>query len=179
MKTRYVAKPGEFVTEDYRMFSGQGEAVSNKYHKYLGKSGNTWLVADNDHAAENVYVTANPKNIKGNGFGGATLKMPLVEGGEFLLNGGWNGNSEALFEDTGIDVRNQCRTFVVLSKEMVYTDDDTYRTILRDIVYMDKEPTLGLFSRNKELIKKFPEAKYCYMQSRGGSCCGAIHASEC
>src|SRR6185312_12913663 len=78
---RYKAKENEYVTEDYQMFSGQGEAVERKYRKYIGKSGNTWLVADQENAAENVYVTNNPQNTTSSsqgfeGFGGATLSMP-------------------------------------------------------------------------------------------------------
>jgi len=95
MKQPYIAKPGEFVTDSYSMFSGQAEAVSQKYHKHVGKSGRTWLVADCPHAAENVYVTNNPQNTTSprdgfQGFGGATLNMPLVDGTE-----GQSGHREA------------------------------------------------------------------------------------
>ncbi len=171
---RYVAQDDEFVTEDYQMFSGQGEAVRNKYYKYVGKSGNTWLVADSDHAAENVYVTDSPRNNGTRGFGGATLKMELVDGGIFELHGGWHGNAGAFFDDTGIDIRNQYRTFVVLAKEREGTNDGTYRTVFRGIVYKDDKPTLGNFDRYKDLIKQYPEAKYYYSCSRGGSSSGPV-----
>ncbi|MDO8610336.1 MAG: hypothetical protein Q7R95_07335 [bacterium] len=176
---RYIAKDNEFVTDDYQMFSGQGEAVSHKYNKYVGKSGNTWLVAHCEYAAENVYVTNNPQNTTSKsqgfeGFGGSTLKMPLVNGEIFELHGGWHTNSDALFDDTGIDVRNTYRTFVVLAKERFSLNDSTYRTGLRGIIYKDEKPTLGTYDRYKDLIKQYPEAKYYYMSSRGGSSCGPV-----
>lgn len=173
-KERYIAKEDEFVTDDYQMFSGQGEAVRQKYHKYIGKSGNTWLVADSEWAAENVYVTDSPKNNGTQGFGGAVLKMPLVNGEIFELKGGWHTNSDALFSDTGIDIRNKYRTFVVLAKERFSLDDGTWRIGFKGILYKDKEPTLGHFNRYKDLIKQYPEAKYYYSSSRGGSSSGSI-----
>jgi len=180
---RYKAKENEYVTEDYQMFSGQGEAVERKYRKYIGKSGNTWLVADQENAAENVYVTNNPQNTTSSsqgfeGFGVATLSMPLVDGTTFLLHGGWHSNADALFADTGVDVRNQTYTFVVLSKERVTMDDGSYRTIMRDVVYKDEKPTLGSYYRYREIVKRYPEANYVYSSSRGGSSCGLISKED-
>lgn len=169
---RYIAKPDEFVTDDYQMFCGQGEAVERKYYRYVGKSGNTWLVADQENAAENVYVTDSPRNNGKQGFGGATLRMPLIEGGEFALVGGWHSNSDALFADTGIDVRDKYRTFVLLAMKRETTDDGTYRSIFREIVYRDTAPTLGRYDRYKEIMAAHPEADYYYMTSHGGSSSG-------
>lgn len=181
IKTRpklYEAKEDEFVEESYQMFSGQGEAVSHKYHKYIGKSGNIWLVADSKSPADNIYVTNNPqnttdKNSRWAGFGGATLKMPLVEGGVFELHGGWHTNSESLFCDTGVDLRDKHETFVVLSKEMEYTEDGTYRRIFKGIVYKDDKPIFGPYHRYEDLIRKYPEAQYYYMKSHGGGSSGS------
>lgn len=169
---RYVAKPDEYVTDDYQMFSGQEEAVSHRYHKYVGKSGNTWLVADTEAAAENIYVTDSPRNDGKEGFGGALLSMPCVDGTVFPLKGGWHTNASALYADTGIDVRDKHRTFVVLSRARATTDDGTYRTIFRDIVYRDIEPTLGIYDRDKVLMALYPDANYVYSASKGGSSSG-------
>lgn len=151
------------------MFSGQGEAVSHRYHKYIGKSGNTWLVADTETAAENVYVTDSPRNDGKQGFGGAALPMPCVDGTTFVLKGGWHSNADALFEDTGVDVRDKYRTLVVLALERDSTEDGTFRTIFRQIVYRDAAPVLGSYHRDKLLMAQYPEANYCYHASKGGS----------
>jgi hypothetical protein len=154
------------------MFSGQGDAVSHRYHKHVGKSGNTWLVADTEAAADNIYVTDSPRNDGKEGFGGALLNMPCTDGTVFPLKGGWHTNADALYADTGVDVRGKYRTFVVLSRARATTEDGTYRTIFRDIVYRDAEPTLGIYGRDKELMALYPEANYCYHASKGGSSSG-------
>lgn len=166
---RYAAGPGEFVTGDYQMYSGQDEAVAQRYHRYAGKSGNTWLVAGSEAAAENIYVTNTPANSGGEGFGGAHLPMPLLDGTTFVLKGGWHSNSDALFVDTGVDVRNKYRTFVLLAMERDSTEDGTFRSVFRRIIYQDEKPVLGRYDRYKEIIQAHPEADYYYMDSRGGS----------
>jgi hypothetical protein len=173
----YVPTANDFVGEDYAMFSGQADAVERKYHKHIGKSGNTWLVADQEEAAENVYVTNNPKNTTSpkqrfEGFGGATLSFPLVDGTTFDLHGGWHSNADALYNDTGIDVRGTTRTFVVLGMDRTFIKG--LRCVIKDVIYRDEKPTLGRYDRYKDLIKKFPQAKVYYMTSKGGGSNGQI-----
>lgn len=165
-----------YNTNSRGMFCGQSEAISRKYHKHVGKSGNIWLVADQEDAGADIYVTNNPQNTTSRnqafeGFGGATLSMPLVDGTTFELRGGWHSNSDALFNDTGVDVRDKIFTFVVLSKGLDF-DKKSYGRILTDVVYQDEKPTLGNFYRYKDLIKQYPEANFYYSESKGGSSSG-------
>jgi hypothetical protein len=169
----------DYTIKSQGAFSGQAEAVSHKYNKYIGKSGNTWLVSTEDDAASNVYVTNNPKNTSNSkdsmaGFGGATLSFPLVDGTTFELHGGWHSNSDALFSDTGVDVRDKLYTFVVLSKGREFPKNGYWMGVMTDVVYKDEKPTLGNYYRYKELIKQYPEAKFQYMESSGGSVSGMI-----
>ena len=169
----------DYVIEPKGMISGQGEAVVRRYYKFVGKSGRTWLVADQPDAASNIYVTNNAANTTERrgfqGFGGATLVMPLVEGGEFELHGGWHSNADALFEDTGEDVRDKHSTFVVVAKDRRLED---WRTILTDVVYQDAEWTLGRFDRGRAIAKRLQEELDCplilYSESMGGSSCGPV-----
>jgi len=116
-----------------------------------------------------------PSDTKSDGFGGATLTFPLVGGGEYVAKGPWHGNSDSLFRDTGVDVRDKCLTFVVLAKGC----DWTYgRTIMRDVVYRDPDWTLGTFYRYRDLIRAHPEATHYYSGSQGGSSCGPIDAED-
>ena len=182
-QARYIAQANEYVTDDYQMFSGQSSAVERHYHKYTGKSDRTWLVADQENAADDIYVTNNPQNTTSKdqgfeGFGGATLAMPLVTGETFALHGGWHSNAQALFDDTGVDVRDTHFTFVVLAKERCSTDDGTWRTVFRDIVYRDAKPVLGGFDRYKKLIENHPDARFYYSSSRGGSSSGPCHQEK-
>lgn len=166
------AGPNDYATEDGGMICGQSDAQERRYHAYKGNSGKTWLVADQVNAAENVYVTNNPQNTTSSsqgfeGFGGATLKFKLVDGTIFEAHGPWHTEADGLFKDTGIDVRNTHYTFVVLAMAR-----DGWPTIMRDVVYKDKEPVLGAFDRYKELMKQYPQALQYYSKSSGGSSCG-------
>jgi hypothetical protein len=165
--------------KDWRSFNlyrryGQTEAVSKKYFKYEGKSGRTWLVADQPNAADNIYCS-NPGNGPGNGFGGAKLSLALVEGGFFVLNGGWHSNSDSLFRDTGIDLRSKHLTQVVVGRNR--TTNSNHETIITDVLYWEKEPLVGSFYRYKEICDQVIQEYNLdnlvyYMESQDGSSCG-------
>jgi len=60
------------------------------------------------------YVTGNPKEIyvdtgdpESQGFGGAICMFTLEDGTKEQVKGPWHSNSEALFKDTGLDLRNE------------------------------------------------------------------------
>lgn len=156
------------------IFSGQHEAQIRKYHLYNGRGGRIWLVSDQPNAADNVYVS-NKNNNPGKGFGGARLTMLLVDGGEFVLNGGWHSNADSLYTDTGIDVRDTCLTRVIIGKNR--TSDPHYITIITDVLYFEHIPHLGIFNRKdalcEEAMTRFNlDNVIYYSKSKGGSSCG-------
>lgn len=174
----------DYIIENQPMTSGQGEAIAKQYHKYEGKSGRTWLVADVPNAGDYVYVTNNPENTTSytqgfQGFGGATLPMLLVEGSIFQLRGGWHSNSEALYEDTGVDVRDKHLTFIVVARQRVF---EAGQTILKDVLYKDLEPVIGLFDRGKfianKLYQEFGDPLLLYSRSNGGSSLGGFNGTQ-
>lgn len=158
------------------MISGQGEAQSRKYHLYLGRSGKRWLVADQEAAAENVYVEGGPNS---DGFAGATLTFPLVSGSEIKLKGPWHANADSLFADTGIDVRDKHFTFVVIAHDREF---DNGQTILTNVIHQDSEPILGSFNRGQILARSMARMLghpvVCYSESSGGSSCGFVKPDE-
>ena len=125
------------------MISGQGEAVSRKYHLFVGKSKRRWLVADQPNAADNIYV----EGKKGSdGFGGATLKFELVDGTVLSLTGPWKTGADGLLADTGHDVTDRylTRGIVAFTREsQPYPKPD----IFSDIVHHDTGHVLGQFDR--------------------------------
>ena len=157
------------------MISGQGEAVKNEYLTFTDKNNRTWLYTDAPNAGENIYVS-NPDNKRGEGFGGATLEMPLKNGGTFSLRGGWHSNSDSLFAHTGIDLREKHYTYVVIGKGRSYTDRG--ETVIEDVLYHDDEPTIGAFNRGDVLAKQIASELQCevflYSGNRGGSSCGKV-----
>lgn len=153
----------------YQMFSVRGEAAQHKYHCYVDKSGNRWLVADTLNAAENVYVE--DKNPKSQGFGGATLTFPLVDGTSISLKGPWHTTAGSLYENTGVDVRDKHYTFCLIALKR-----EGYPTVYRDIVYIDKDPVLGDYHRKEveDLAQQYADELgqyvYFYKSTKGGSC---------
>lgn len=158
------------------MVCGQHEAVIRQYHKYPCKNdAGIWLVAAQENAAENVYFHS-PADINSQGFGGATLKFPLVDGSIYEAKGPWHGNADSLFKDTGIDVRNTHFTFVVLS--MGRRCAKAYETVMTEVIYQDEKAMIGCYDRWKTIAKQYPQALMYYSESSGGSCSGPISAKD-
>ena len=157
------------------MRSGMGEQASRVYKMYMGKSGRRWLVADQPNAGDNVYVEGGDKS---DGFGGATLTFKLINREEVKLKGPWHSNSDALYADTEIDLREQHETFIVIGTGREYNQSNLsdYITIIKNVLYIDEFPTIGSFYRGKELAQDFADDMeipiVCYSRSRGGSSCG-------
>ena len=175
----------EYIIQRRPMTSGQGEAVVHKYNQYTGKSGCIWLVSDQPNYGDQILVTNNPENTTSKeqgfeGFGGATMQIPLVDGGVFELHGGWHSNSDALFQDTGIDARDKHYTRVIVA--MGRKSDNLYNTIFTDVIHYEDDYVLGFFERSKEIAQKLADELgqmvYCYSESQGGSSCGGVKPSE-
>lgn len=173
----YTPTDNDFVVQRMPMICGSAEAESRRYHKYIGKSGKIWLVADQEDAAANVYVEGGPNS---DGFAGRTLTFPLVDGSEIKLKGPWHTNSDSLFQDTGVDVRNRVYTFVVIGRRVEYGEH--YETICADVIFKDDEPQLGSFHRGDELGRQFARQEgkpvYVVRQSKGGGCYGFVKPDD-
>lgn len=173
----YIPTDNDYVIERQPMVCGSAEAESRKYHKYVGKSGKIWLVADQEDAASNVYVEGGPNS---DGFAGRTLTFSLVEGGEVSLKGPWHANSDSLFADTGVDVRDRVFTFVVISRDR--KSGEHYESIMVDVLYRDEEPQLGSFHRGDVLARQWAKEigapVFLYSQSKGGSSCGQVKPDQ-
>lgn len=173
----YTPTDNDFIIQRQPMICGSAEAESRKYHKYLGKNGRTYLVADQPDAGANIYVEGGPNS---DGFGGRTLTFPLVDGGEVKLKGPWHTNSGDLFANTGVDVRDRHYTFVVISRRR--ESGKNYESIMVDVLYKDDEPQLGSFHRGDLLARQWAKETgapvFLYSQSSGGSSCGQVKPDQ-
>ena len=155
------------------MICSSAEAESRKYFLYKSKKGRKWLVADQPNAGDNVYVEGGPNS---EGFAGRTLTFPLVNGEEVSLQGPWHTTSNGLFAATGVDVRDKCLTFGVISHERKC--NSAYETEMIDVIYQDEKPIIGTFDRVREIAQKIAnklgKAVFCYSESKGGSSCGQV-----
>lgn len=153
---------------------GQAEASSKVYRKVEGKR-DTWYIPLNDWPTEGIQIdTHNPKS---DGYGGATLSFTLEDGTIDKVKGPWHSNSDSLFEDTGIDIRNTHRSRVVLFLSRG-RDLDTYN----DVVYFEESPVIGAFDRYEEVCAKFqeenPGVQFYYLSiTHGGSSSGCWNSS--
>lgn len=155
------------------MKSGMHEAETKKFKK-IETERKVWYVSAQDNSADNVYVSIKGEKPDGcfRGFGGATLKFALEDGTVDEVTGPWHSNTEALFNDTGLDIRDRHMTFGAVGKDRVY-DDDHKRCFLSDVMFEDDDWVIGSFHRIKDIAQKLAdesgERVWYYSQSQGGS----------
>lgn len=164
-----------WTDESYRMICGSAEAEKRAYKKLIGKSGKTWLVAVQDNPADNVYVSGG----KGSqGFAGRTLEFELEDGSIEKLVGPWHSNSDALFADTGYDVRDKYLTFGVIGLGREHRNGCGGGVTITDVLYQDKDWVLGTFDRVEKIAQKLAnelgKTVMKFSKSRGGSSCGQV-----
>lgn len=161
-----------WTSKNYSMFSASGEIMERIWRKVECKNGDIWVYPPNDPEPGAHCWIFNPSDKNSEGCGGRIIPFKLEDGTIIEAKGPWNSNSDSMFKATGIDLRNHYLTFVVLGKTRSFGKN--LETIIEDVIYQDKKPTLGSYDRYKELIKQYPEAKQYYMESHGGSCSGPI-----
>ena len=161
------------VDKPYQMFSGQAAAAKFVYRKLVDAKGRVWLYPVNtDTPGEQVHVH-DPRDLKSDGYGGATLQFALEDGSVYAAKGPWHTNTGALFEATGVDLRNTHRTYGCVARIRVYKN---HITEFHGILHADKVPVIGAFNRLKDIAQtwadqlKHPVA--CYSESKGGTSSG-------
>lgn len=169
MDNSYIPTENDHVIRGYRMISGQGEAQSKKYFKYIGKSGKIWLIADQPNSADNIYVEGGENS---RGFAGATLSFPISGSDEIVkLKGPWHSNDSAFFDDTGIDIRDKHHVMVIIGEDAKYGLNG--ETIVHKVLHKDEEPVLGVFHRGdvlgREWARKLGRRVFVVDETAGGS----------
>ena len=130
-----------------------------------------WLVsATHINPADHIYV-GYPFNTSSPGFAGRWLVFNLVDHNSAVsLQGPFHSNADALYECTGIDVRDKhyVQLVVGLSRE----NGPSYRTTLSDIVYFE-EPGVRSYNDYKATLRSLYEQHkvplYYWHGGSGGS----------
>lgn len=165
----------EWADGPYIMTCGSAIAESHKLKQIKGRT-RWWFYDPNASSpASSIYCSNSlDPSVGGEGFGGRTLTLQIDDGSTFLLRGGWHANPDSMFADTGVDIRNQSRTFVVIAKGYRHDPNarNAFRGVYTGVLYKDPTPDglLGYFDRYKELLELFPEAQCYFSKSEGGSC---------
>lgn len=165
---------GNFTEAPYSMFSARSEAESRGYKLITGKSGRRWLYNDEIvDAGDAIYVEGGPNS---RGFGGSTLAFPLLAGGTLSLKGPWHSNSNALFADTGVDLRNRRLVWGCIGRRREYHNDQSATC---DLLWFDREPIEGPLDRVEQLAARMSdergEALYYFWMTRGCSTSGSVN----
>jgi hypothetical protein len=157
------------------MVSDSGVAESLTYKKYIGNSGKVWMVAVQDNPADNIYVSGGKHS---EGMAGRTLAFKLEDGTTEEIQGPWHANANALFKDTGVDVRDMCSTFGVIGFDRQYGSHGMHPVTIIDVQYKDEHWTLGSFDRIEKIAQGIANRKdrtvYYFVKSKGGSSCGPV-----
>ena len=142
-----------------------------RFRSIVGSSGVKWYVPtddSSDHPGDNLYCTQSANwDESGSGFSGRTLDMRMGDGTVERLKGGWHSNAEAFYQDTGEDLRDKHKTYVVIAKRR----DAEY---LYEVVYADSEPQVSGFRRGEELAKEYATKLNQPVVSFSRSAAGAV-----
>lgn len=163
----------DYLVKEKAMICASADAEERTYKKFIDKQSRIWLVANQVNEGDNIYVEGGSNS---EGFGGRTLEFKTIEGEILHLKGPWATNSEDLLKSTGYDIRDKHFTFVVISEGRA---NEGYNTIMKDVLYQDKDWTLGKFSRGDELAEKMAQERgkmvMLYSESRNGSANGPVY----
>jgi small nuclear ribonucleoprotein (snRNP)-like protein len=172
---------GDFTISRGGMKSGISAARSHKYRKIETKR-NVWYITDEPCAGDSIYVSIKNEDPKAyfKGFGGATLKFEMIDGTIDEVKGPWHSNSDALFQDTGVDLRESHITYGVIAMGREY--DDKMNLVMKDVIYQDDDWTCGSFDRVKAIAQGMADTLgkpvFAYSESHGGSSCGAVEPKK-
>ncbi len=153
------------------------------YKKAVGRSGKIWIYQIGEGSSNFIYVSPDRReNFPGfrgfRGFGGSTLSFTLEDGSVEKIQGPWHSNSEALYHDTGVDIRNRHLTYVIIAKNREFSNGTT----LVGILYKDEKPMEGDFHRGTimamGMAKKLGRPVVCYSESLGGSSEGFVYPDQ-
>ena len=157
-------QPTRYASED---------AMEWTYQKVLAGSA-VWLIPTNHPApAEQIHVHYPGQHS--DGYGGRTLLFRLEDGSDYEAQGPWHSNADSLYACTGVDLRDQYRTYGCVAHLREYIPN-----ILEDrfvgILHKDQDWVVGRFDRLREIARDFADKLkhpvYCYSKSMGGSSSG-------
>lgn len=160
---------------------------NNGLKKAIGKSGKIWIYGK---LGGNIHVSADKRELSPGyggfkGYGGSTLTFKLEDGTIEKLQAPWHSNSDALFADTGIDLRDKHPTIVIICKDRGRTKLPgycCYQDEAKDVLYVDTEPVIGEFHRGTKLAmdfaKKLNQVVYRLSVSQGGSSFGPVYPNQ-
>ena len=151
-----------------------GEKKKYKIYNDIKEPGRLWVVAIQDNAADDIFVGF-PYDTKSQGFYGDWLTFETEGGSKIRLQGPWHSNSKAMYENTGIDIRDKSKTFIAIGIGYMPKINGT----IKDVIYKDEDFMIGPYNRGDELAQKYANELgcpvFCWTRSMGGSHSGWVY----
>lgn len=174
--SEYV-KGGRFTPASHKsMIANVAETVLYTPH-WSAKHGTLWLVPDIQNASH-IWCSGGPGS---RGLGGHEKTFPLVKaiGGSITLKGPFHANPHDLFNETGIDMRNQIWSWGVLGRRFDH-DANSGRDVIADLVYIDTIAMPGVIDRVERLGQTlidlgYEEELFYYSETAGGCGYGKVN----
>ena len=169
-----------FVVRRHPMICGSAEAESRPgYTMVTDGKGCVWMYSLSDrNPGETVYMH-DPDDEHSDGFGGRVITFRIGKCAEYRAKGPWHSNSDALFNATGVDIRDKHLTFAVVAMERTREGPPGYDTVLEKLLYIDTAPQLGEFNRGQSIAQMYADdlgkQVFYYSESSGGSSCGPVY----
>jgi len=144
--------------------------------------GRYWVWPKSQTRPDKIYTGFN-FDTGSDGCAGRKIEFPLFDGTSVTLHGPWNSNCDALFQQTGIDLREVHLTWGCISLKSKQ-DNWPYGEIhFEDLLYIDPpEGVVGCFDRIEIKAKQFANELGCRVQeyrcSSGGSSMGPVAPSK-
>lgn len=171
----------KYPVDRMTMVSGLEQQSAIKTWDYaIDNDGNYWFwPSQHEEPGAMVHVGSILVGQRSEGYGGREMEFPTKDG-VVKIQGPWHSNTDALYKQTGTDLRDKHRTIGVIA--LGRTSNENYETILTDVVYLDTDDgVVGTFGRIEELAQKMATESdrvlFYYRKSSGGTSCGPVYPS--
>ena len=128
--------------------SDHAPAESYRYHRYYDAAGRQWFVADAPDAGDRICVSHVDAD-----FDVDLVTLTLTTDETVTVRGFWTSNPDALFDMTGVDVRDKCKTMGVVA-----LGEEDFRVgvpaTYTGVIHHDEVPVLGTHDRVLQIAQK-------------------------
>jgi hypothetical protein len=141
------------------------------YKMVRSKSGRAYFYRDVKFGAGNIYADGGPGS---EGMGGRTCRFELEDGTHYDSIGPWMTNSNDLFAQTGVDLRNRHASRLILARKIEYPKGQYCdRPDMLDVVHYEEEFVEGTFDRAnilaQDIADKMGEKLFYFIETSGGA----------
>lgn len=165
--------PRMFVCKSsLRRPEGESEGIFDVYESTMYPGG-LWLVGDVKNSADHIFF-GYPCETGSKGYAGRWMAFrgPL---GDVILQGPWHSNADALYDDTGVDVRGA--HYVQLVVGLAWGPDINGARTIESVVYYE-DPHYGVFDDYRNVLRRLYSVfrvPLCYWHGGAGGSMSGVY----